>query len=105
MILKQLDPSPSRATGQIAHSTSPHGPFRATGLIVKYQFHSGTMLVSPIFLSRLSAWHGSPGMVALCQTELSPELCSRLAKNTLIIKKIVERAQQPLMSKTLSLTF
>ena len=45
-------------------------------------------------------------METVCQTELSPELCSRLAENTLIIKKeIVGRAQKPLMAKTLSLTF
>ena len=44
-------------------------------------------------------------MEAMCQTELSPEVCLRLAENTLIIKKIVGRAQKPLMSKTLSLTF
>jgi len=40
VILKQLHPSPSRATGLdrlIAHSASPHGPLtaRGTGLIVK----------------------------------------------------------------------
>ena len=40
-------------------------------------------------------------MEAMCQTELSPELCLQLAENMLIIKKIVGRAQKPLMSKTL----
>ena len=54
-----------------------------------YQFHSGTMLVSSIFFFFI-LFECAGGMEAVYQTELSLELCSRLAENTLIVKKLLE---------------